>query len=67
MDLGRFAPPPRRITKALLVGGGTHVPAVQRLVEHVTGITPDTSLDPELCVAIGAGIQVSNQPCNDRQ
>lgn len=39
--------------------GGTHVPAVQQLVELATGIASDAGLDPELCVAIGAGIQVS--------
>jgi len=53
----RFAPPPRRITKALLVGGGTRMPAVQALVAEVTGLKPDVSLDPELAVALGAGIQ----------
>lgn len=38
--------------------GGTHVPAVQRLVQQATGILPVAGLDPELCVALGAGIQV---------
>lgn len=122
----RFAPPPRRITKALLVGGksffstglilvlssnadfgtmstrsnavscsslktrhchvepipqmlfspilcscvvtvglcagGTRMPAVQALVAEVTGLKPDVSLDPELAVALGAGIQVCTIP-----
>ena len=36
------------------------MPAVQRLVAQATGIAPDASLDPELCVAIGAGMQVDS-------
>ena len=41
-----------------LNAGGTHVPAVRHLVERATGIAPHSGLDPELCVALGAGMQV---------
>ena len=40
----------------ILVGGGTYIPAVKALVYHLTGIKPKCSLDPELAVALGAGV-----------
>jgi len=50
----RYAPSPRRITRAILVGGGTRVPAVAALVERATGVKPESGIDPEAAVALGA-------------
>lgn len=45
------------ISKVLLVGGSTRVPAVQNKVLQLTGKMPGKSLNPDECVAIGACIQ----------
>ncbi|MCQ2537639.1 MAG: molecular chaperone DnaK [Lachnospiraceae bacterium] len=45
------------INKVLLVGGSTRIPAVQTLVKQLTGKEPSKELNPDECVAIGAGIQ----------
>ena len=45
------------ITKVLLVGGSTRIPAVQDKVKQLTGKEPNKSLNPDECVAIGASIQ----------
>jgi len=45
------------IDKVLLVGGSTRVPLVQRMVEEAFGRKPDTSLDPDAAVALGAAVQ----------
>ncbi len=43
--------------KVLLVGGSTRIPAVQDKVKFLTGQEPSKTLNPDECVAIGAGIQ----------
>jgi molecular chaperone DnaK (HSP70) len=48
------APPPRTITRAILVGGGTRVPAVVAAVERAAGVPPSSGVDPEAAVALGA-------------
>ncbi len=45
------------ISKVLLVGGSTRVPAVQEKVKQLTGQEPSKTLNPDECVAIGASIQ----------
>jgi molecular chaperone DnaK len=45
------------ITKVLLVGGSTRIPAVQDKVKQLTGKEPNKSLNPDECVAVGASIQ----------
>ena len=45
------------ITKVLLVGGSTRIPAVQDKVKQLTGKEPGKSLNPDECVALGASIQ----------
>ena len=45
------------LSKVLLVGGSTRVPAVQDKVKQLTGKEPSKSLNPDECVAIGASIQ----------
>ncbi len=45
------------ISKVLLVGGSTRIPAVQEKVKQLTGKEPSKTLNPDECVAIGASIQ----------
>jgi molecular chaperone DnaK len=45
------------LSKVLLVGGSTRIPAVQDKVKLLTGHEPSKSLNPDECVAIGASIQ----------
>ena len=45
------------LSKVLLVGGSTRVPAVQDKVKQLTGHEPSKSLNPDECVAIGASVQ----------
>jgi len=45
------------ISKVLLVGGSTRIPAVQEKVKSLTGKEPNKSLNPDEAVAIGASIQ----------
>jgi molecular chaperone DnaK len=48
---------PRDINHVLLVGGSTRVPLVQETVKKLLGKEPDKGLNPDECVALGAGIQ----------
>ena len=48
---------PQELNKIILVGGSSRIPAVQDKIKEVTGITPSQSLNPDECVAMGAGIQ----------
>ena len=43
--------------KVLLVGGSTRMISAQEKVKQLTGKEPSKSLNPDECVAIGAGIQ----------
>ncbi|MFQ9752813.1 MAG: molecular chaperone DnaK [Coprococcus sp.] len=45
------------ISKVLLVGGSTRIPAVQDKVRQLTDKEPNKSLNPDECVAIGASVQ----------
>jgi molecular chaperone DnaK len=45
------------ISKVLLVGGSTRIPAVQEKVKSLTAKEPNKSLNPDEAVAIGASIQ----------
>ncbi|MGI6578319.1 MAG: molecular chaperone DnaK [Eubacteriales bacterium] len=45
------------ISKVLLVGGSTRIPAVQELVQKFTGKEPFKGINPDECVAMGAAIQ----------
>ena len=48
------------LSKVLLVGGSTRIPAVQDKVKALTGKEPSKTLNPDECVAIGAAIQGGN-------
>jgi molecular chaperone DnaK len=45
------------IDEIVLVGGSTRIPAIQQLVESLTGKKPNKSVNPDEVVAIGAAIQ----------
>ena len=45
------------ISKVILVGGSTRIPAVQDAVKRITGKDPFKGINPDECVAIGAAIQ----------
>ena len=45
------------IDEVILVGGSTRMPAVQQLVETMTGKKPNMSVNPDEVVAIGAAVQ----------
>lgn len=47
----------RELSKVLLVGGSTRIPAVQTKVRQLTGIEPSKTMNPDECVAMGAAIQ----------
>ena len=45
------------ISKVLLVGGSSRIPAVQDAVKGLTGKDPFKGINPDECVAIGAALQ----------
>ena len=45
------------LSKVLLVGGSTRIPAVQDKVKELTGKEPFKGINPDECVAVGAAIQ----------
>ena len=45
------------INEIVLVGGSTRIPAIQNLVESLTGKKPNQTVNPDEVVAIGAAIQ----------
>ncbi len=46
-----------QISKVLLVGGSSRIPAVQEAVKKFTGKDPFKGINPDECVAIGAALQ----------
>lgn len=46
-----------QLSKVLLVGGSTRIPAVQEAVKKLTGKDPHKGINPDECVAVGAAIQ----------
>ena len=55
-DLG-----PGEIDRILLVGGSTRIPMVSEMLREKMGIEPSQEIDPDLCVALGAGIQAARE------
>ncbi len=47
----------KELTKVLLVGGSTRIPAVQDAVKRLTSQDPFKGINPDECVAVGAAIQ----------
>ncbi len=50
---------PRDLDAILLVGGATRTPLVSELLREATGLVPRQDLHPDLCVALGAGVQAA--------
>ena len=48
---------PGDLSKVLLVGGSSRIPAVQEAVKNITGKDGFKGINPDECVAIGAAIQ----------
>ena len=48
---------PKDLSKVLLVGGSSRIPAVQEAVKRFTGKEPFKGVNPDECVAIGAALQ----------
>ncbi|MDR0248577.1 MAG: molecular chaperone DnaK [Oscillospiraceae bacterium] len=48
---------PQDLSRVLLVGGSTRIPAVQDAVKGFTGKEPFKGINPDECVAMGAAIQ----------
>ena len=46
-----------QISKVLMVGGSSRIPAVQELVQTITGRLPFKGINPDECVAMGACLQ----------
>ena len=45
------------LSRVLLVGGSTRIPAVQEAVKRFTGKEPSKGVNPDECVALGAALQ----------
>ena len=45
------------INKVLLVGGSTRIPLVSNMIEDIVQVQSHLEIDPDLCVAMGAGVQ----------
>ena len=48
---------PADLSKVLLVGGSSRIPAVQEAVKNFTGSDPFKGINPDECVAMGAALQ----------
>ena len=48
---------PSDLSKVLLVGGSSRIPAVQQAVKQITGKEGFKGINPDECVAVGAAIQ----------
>ncbi|MCR5200820.1 MAG: Hsp70 family protein [Saccharofermentans sp.] len=44
------------LDRIILVGGSCKMPTVREFIRQITGITPNTSIDPDIAIAEGAGI-----------
>ena len=52
---------PAAIEKIILVGGSTRIPMVSDMLEQKIGHLPHSEIDPDLCVAVGAGMQAARE------
>jgi len=57
---------PSAICDVVLVGGSTRVPLVRARLEDLCGRPPQTGVDPDLAIALGAAIQADVLAGNDR-
>ena len=54
---------PSELSKVLLVGGSSRIPAVQEEVKRLTGKDGFKGINPDECVALGAAIQGGVESC----
>lgn len=55
----RYLPVGEHVDEVLLVGGGTHMVAVRKLVSTLFGIDPRRTVDPMQAVALGAAVHAA--------
>ena len=56
---------PSDLDRVLLVGGSTRIPRIAQLLAERLGHEPHGEVDPDLCVALGAGIQAGMEMGHD--
>ena len=52
---------PSAIDQIILVGGSTRIPRIAQLIEEKFRRAPHSEIDPDLCVAVGAGLQAARE------
>jgi molecular chaperone DnaK len=52
---------PAAVDQIILVGGSTRIPRISQLLEEKFKLTPHGEIDPDLCVAMGAGMQAARE------
>ena len=58
---------PSQLDRILLVGGATRIPRIAQLLAERLGQEPHGEVDPDLCVALGAGVQAGIEMGHDMQ
>ena len=58
---------PRQLDRVLLVGGSTRIPRIAAVLAERLGQEPHGEVDPDLCVALGAGVQAGIEMGHDMQ
>ena len=53
-----------QIDHVLLIGGSTRMPMVRELVKRMSGKTPETDVNPDEAVALGAAVQATLEVAN---
>ena len=56
-----------QINSVLMVGGSTRMPACAALIRGLTGKVPNTSINPDECVAVGAAIQAAEYSADKKR
>ncbi len=52
---------PNEIDRILLVGGSSRIPMISTLLRDKLNLEPSQEIDPDLCIALGAGIQAARE------
>ncbi len=58
---------PSQLDRVLLVGGSTRIPRIAAVLTDRLGQEPHGEVDPDLCVALGAGVQAGIEMGRDMQ
>ena len=58
---------PSQLDRVLLVGGSTRIPRIAAVLAERLGQEPHGEVDPDLCVALGAGVQAGIEMGRDMQ